>query len=80
MKQLLNRPLLLGFLLSLPLWIVLGNFIVALMVALLLSFLLSMYTALRTLQGRDTSPEDAVDGAHAKDAGASGDDTPEKPE
>ncbi|MFA7669944.1 MAG: hypothetical protein WCX93_11395, partial [Burkholderiaceae bacterium] len=44
-----NRPLLLALILSLPLWVILGNFIVALIAALLLSFLLSMYNALRIL-------------------------------
>lgn len=42
MKQLLRKPLLLAFLLSLPLWIVFNNYIVAIMVALLVAFLLSM--------------------------------------
>jgi len=42
MKRLLRRPLLSGVLLSLPLWIVLDNFIVAISIALLVSFLISM--------------------------------------
>jgi hypothetical protein len=42
MKQLLRKPLFLAFLLSLPLWIVFNNYIVAIMVALLVAFLLSM--------------------------------------
>lgn len=49
MKQLLNHPFLLALILSLPLWVVLGNYIVALIAALLISFLLSMYNALRVL-------------------------------
>jgi len=78
MKQLLNRPLLLGFLLSLPLWVVLGNFVVALIAALLFSFLISMYVALRTLQRRDSangvgSPKEAGrdDGTNHYHAGQS---------
>ncbi len=49
MKQLVNHPVLLALILSLPLWIVLGNYLVAIIVALLVSFLLSMYNALRVL-------------------------------
>ncbi|HLT98134.1 MAG TPA: hypothetical protein VKZ70_00145 [Burkholderiaceae bacterium] len=50
MKQLVNHPVLLALILSLPLWIVLGNYLVAIIVALLVSFLLSMYNALRVLK------------------------------
>lgn len=46
MKSLALRPLLLSFLLSLPLWVVFDNFIVALVVALLLGFLVSMCRSL----------------------------------
>jgi len=49
MKQILNRPFLLALILSLPLWVVFGNYVVAFMAALLFSFLLSMYNALRIL-------------------------------
>ncbi|KAA0889463.1 hypothetical protein [Pusillimonas sp. ANT_WB101] len=42
MNQLVRRPLLLSFLLSLPLWIVFNNYIVAIIVALLAGFLVSM--------------------------------------
>lgn len=42
MKQLVRRPLLLSFLLSLPLWIVFDNYLVGLIVALLVGFLVSM--------------------------------------
>lgn len=52
MKQLLNRPFLLALILSLPLWVVFGNYVVALIAALLLSFLLSMYNSLRILNRR----------------------------
>ena len=56
MKQLVNHPFLLALILSLPLWIILGNYLVALIVALLVSFLLSMTHALRAL-GRRKSGE-----------------------
>ncbi|MGE4368953.1 MAG: hypothetical protein AB7E12_04670 [Burkholderiaceae bacterium] len=46
MKSLALRPLLLSFLLSLPLWVIFDNFIVALVVALLLGFLVSMCRSL----------------------------------
>lgn len=49
MKQLLNRPFLLALILSLPLWIALGNYIVALIAGLFIAFLLSMVNALRVL-------------------------------
>lgn len=42
MKQLLRKPLFSGLLLSVPLWVVFNNYLVALMVALLVSFLASM--------------------------------------
>ncbi|MBB5215437.1 hypothetical protein [Parapusillimonas granuli] len=42
MKQLITRPFLLSILLSIPLWIVFDNFIVAVSVALITAFLLSM--------------------------------------
>lgn len=60
MKQILNRPLLLALILTLPLWIAFNNFIVAIIVALLLSFLLSMYNALRVLRRKraeESEPE-----------------------
>jgi hypothetical protein len=41
MKQLARKPLLSSFLLAIPLWIVLDNFIVAIAVALLIGFLIS---------------------------------------
>ncbi len=56
MKQILNRPLLLAFILSLPLWIVFGNYVVAIIAALLVAFLLSMSNALRVLQRRKADP------------------------
>ncbi|NYT84938.1 hypothetical protein [Pollutimonas harenae] len=42
MKQLLGKPLLFAFLLSIPLWIVFSNYIVAITVGLLVAFLASM--------------------------------------
>ncbi|OWT59250.1 hypothetical protein [Candidimonas nitroreducens] len=50
MKLLARKPLLLAALLSIPLWIALGNFIVAVCVALLLSFLIAMCHALYVLR------------------------------
>lgn len=49
MKQLLNHPFLLALILSVPLWVLLGNYIVAFIAALLVAFLLSMVRALRVL-------------------------------
>lgn len=59
MKQLLNHPFLLAMILSLPLWVVLGNFIVAVIAALLVSFLLSMFNALRVMK-RDKARDPAA--------------------
>lgn len=50
MAQLARKPLLLTLLLVLPLWAVLGNFIVAAMVALLLAFMIAMCHALYALR------------------------------
>ena len=49
MKQLVRKPLLLAFLLSIPLWIVFDNYLVAGMAALLAAFLAAMCHALYTL-------------------------------
>jgi len=54
MKQLVNHPFLLALILSLPLWVVLGNFLVALISSLLIAFLLSMFNALRVLSRKRT--------------------------
>ncbi len=54
MKQILNRPLLLAVVLSVPLWIVLGNYVVAILAALLIAFLLSMINTLRVLRTTKT--------------------------
>lgn len=42
MKQLVRKPFLLALILSLPLWVALNNYIVAICVALLVAFLVSM--------------------------------------
>lgn len=57
MKQLLNHPFLLALILSLPFWVLLGNYIVAFIVALLISFLLSMYNALRALNHKTSKKQ-----------------------
>lgn len=49
MKQLVRKPLLLAFLLSIPLWIVFDNYLVAGMAALLAAFLAAMCHALYVL-------------------------------
>lgn len=50
MKQLIRKPLLLAVLLSLPLWVVFNNYIVAITVALLCGFLASMCHTLYLLR------------------------------
>lgn len=52
MKLLMHKPLLMAFLLSLPLWIVFNNFIVALVVSLLVAFLISMGYSLYLMKKR----------------------------
>ncbi len=59
MKQLARKPLLLAFILTFPLWIVLGNFIVAASVGLLLAFFIAMCHALYVLRQRDAAPPPA---------------------
>ncbi|HHU93923.1 MAG TPA: hypothetical protein GXX62_02385 [Alcaligenaceae bacterium] len=49
MKQLLSKPVLLAFLISFPLWIMLGNYLLAIFCAILLSFFIGMVRALITL-------------------------------
>jgi hypothetical protein len=60
MKSLLRKPLLLAVLLSIPLWVVFGNYIVAITVALLVSLLGMMCLQLYTFGKKDKSspPED----------------------
>ncbi|NYT44189.1 hypothetical protein [Pollutimonas thiosulfatoxidans] len=48
----MHKPLLMAFLLSLPLWIVFNNFIVALVVSLLVAFLISMGYSLYLMKKR----------------------------
>ena len=57
MKQLANRPMLLAFILAIPLWFVLDNFIVAAMAALLLAFLVSMARSLYVLKQNEQRPQ-----------------------
>ena len=52
MKQLARKPLLLSLLLSLPLWVVFDNYLVAIITALLLGFLVSMCHSLWVLRQR----------------------------
>ena len=61
MRQLLRKPLLLSFILSVPLWIVFNNYIVALSVALLVAFLLSMLETMLALR-RETGKRPDSDG------------------
>lgn len=53
MAQLARKPLLLAMLFVLPLWVALGNFIVAAIVAFLLAFLIAMCHALIMLKHSD---------------------------
>lgn len=57
MKQLVRKPFFLALLLSLPLWIVFNNYIVAIIVALLVAFLLSMCHSLYLLSRGKAAPE-----------------------
>ena len=55
MKQLANKPLLLAAVLTVPLWIVFGNFLVGLMVALFAAFLIAMCRTLYILKQSQNS-------------------------
>lgn len=68
MKDLVNRPMFLAALLVMPLWIILGNFVVAAMVALLVSFLASMVHSLRVLKRTQHHQPDTPDGNDSKKA------------
>lgn len=57
MKQLLRKPFLLSLLLSLPLWIVFKNYIVAICAGLLIAFLLSMVDSLIAIQRQQKRSE-----------------------
>jgi ABC-type antimicrobial peptide transport system permease subunit len=68
MKELACKPLLLAFLLSLPLWIVFGNYVVALIVALLTAFLISMCYSLYAIRrarraDKHSAPSSKTDGS-----------------
>lgn len=62
MKQLANKPLLLGLIFTFPLWIVSGDIVVALCVGLLVSFLIAMLHSLRVLK-RNPPGDDSVGGS-----------------
>jgi protein-S-isoprenylcysteine O-methyltransferase Ste14 len=60
MKQLARKPFLFSLILLFPLWIALGNFIVAAILALLIAFLVAMCHALFAFGHREktlSSPE-----------------------
>lgn len=59
MKELVRRPFISGLVLSLPLWVVFGNYIVALSVAMLVAFLVSMSYSLFLMKrdDRDHDPK-----------------------
>lgn len=61
MRQLVNRPLFLAALLVIPLWILLGNFVVALMAALLVAFLAAMVHSLRVLKKHERQAKQRTD-------------------
>lgn len=58
MKDLVRAPALLSLLLSFPLWIVFGNYIVALIVALLAAFLIAMCHSLLVLKRQPPKQQD----------------------
>lgn len=57
MKQLLRKPFLLSLLLSLPLWVVFKNYIVAICAGLLIAFLLSMLDSIIVIQRQQKHSE-----------------------
>lgn len=57
MKEFVRRPFISGMVLSIPLWVVFGNYIVALSVAMLVAFLVSMSYSL-FLMKRDDKDHD----------------------
>ena len=61
MRQLANRPMLLAALLLIPMWIVLSNFVVALMVSLLVAFLVAMVHSLRVLKKHERQSKERTD-------------------
>lgn len=66
MKQLANKPLILSFLLTLPIWVITGNFIVALMIGLLVSFFIAMLHSLRVIK-RQRLDHDKPDNSGGQD-------------
>ncbi|WP_353171457.1 hypothetical protein [Paracandidimonas soli] len=58
MKDLVRAPALLSLLLSIPLWFILDNFIVALIVALLIAFLIAMCHSLLVLKRQSPDERD----------------------
>lgn len=67
MKQLACKPLFFACLLTIPLWIVLGNFIVAASVALLVAFFISMCYALYVMQHPKTTKLPSEQGKSRQD-------------
>lgn len=61
MKQLANKPLLLAAILTIPLWIILGNFLVGLMVGLFAAFLIAMCRSLYLLKQAQNSRQTRQD-------------------
>ena len=61
MKDLVRAPALLSLLLSIPLWFILDNFLVALMVALLASFLIAMCHSLLVLKRQAPNEREGSD-------------------
>lgn len=61
MKQLANKPLFLAVILSVPLWIVFGNYLVGAMAALLAAFFIAMCHSLYLLnkRGKDNTANSA---------------------
>jgi len=53
MRQLIKKPVLFGLLLTLPLWPLLGNGLVALCVGFLLAFFIAMIDAIFVLRRHD---------------------------
>lgn len=67
MKQLLKKPFLLALILSLPLWIVFNNYIVAICVALLVAFLLAMIDSIIVVQRQQHRSQDPSQQGQARD-------------
>lgn len=61
MKQLARKPFFLALLMSLPLWIVFDNFIVAIIVALLVAFFISMCHSLYAIKQAESETAHQAD-------------------